>query len=56
MAETFGNDHPIHIEVGSGKKEPLLLSMAKGNQISIIEFDGKSVLSYILIGLGNRCF
>ena len=45
----FGNDHPIHIEVGSGKG-PLLLGWLKANpEINYIGIDiQKSVLSYAL--------
>ena len=47
--EIFGNDHPIHIEVGSGKGA-FITGMAKANpDINYIGIDiQKSVLSYAL--------
>lgn len=47
--EIFGNDHPIHIEVGSGKGA-FITGMAKANpEINYIGIDiQKSVLSYAL--------
>ena len=47
--EIFGNDHPIHIEVGSGKGA-FVSGMAKANpEINYIGIDiQKSVLSYAL--------
>ena len=47
--EIFGNDHPIHIEVGSGKGA-FITGMAKANpNINYIGIDiQKSVLSYAL--------
>ena len=47
--ELFGNDHPIHIEVGSGKGA-FITGMAKANpNINYIGIDiQKSVLSYAL--------
>ena len=47
--EIFGNDHPIHVEVGSGKGA-FLSGMAKANpEINYIGIDiQKSVLSYAL--------
>ena len=47
--EIFGNDHPIHIEVGSGKGA-FITGMAKQNpDINYIGIDiQKSVLSYAL--------
>ena len=47
--EIFGNDHPIHIEVGSGKGA-FITGMAKQNpEINYIGIDiQKSVLSYAL--------
>ena len=47
--EIFGNDHPIHVEVGSGKGA-FITGMAKANpDINYIGIDiQKSVLSYAL--------
>ena len=47
--EIFGNDHPIHVEVGSGKGA-FVSGMAKANpEINYIGIDiQKSVLSYAL--------
>ena len=47
--EIFGNDHPIHVEVGSGKGS-FVSGMAKANpEINYIGIDiQKSVLSYAL--------